>query len=65
MLVSQNPLDIIMILSFKERASVGMVRTMDMSVVGIINIVVSRVKSWFVIIGNSESHIVCSGTIYS
>ena len=47
MLVSQNPLDIIMTLSFKERASVGMVRTMDMSVVGIINIVVSRVKSWF------------------
>ena len=65
MLVSQNPLDIIMTLSFKERASVGMVRTMDMSVVGIINIVVSRVKFWILIIRNSESHIVCSGTINS
>ena len=51
MLVSQNPLDIIMTLSFKERASVGMVGTMDMSVVGIINIVVSQVKSRIVIVG--------------
>ena len=40
-----------MMLSFKVRASVGMAGTMDMSFVGVINIVVSQVETRTVNVG--------------